>query len=49
MIRGTASASVVTAWVSVYCDLIWNTLRIAAKKIVVANDLIRDVLDFYRV
>ncbi len=31
LIQGTASASVAMAWVSVYCDLIWNTLRLAAK------------------
>jgi len=31
LIRGTATASLLTAWVSVYCDLIWNTLKLAVK------------------
>jgi len=29
LMRGTASASLMAAWASVYFDLIWNTLRIA--------------------
>jgi len=31
LINGTATASLLTAWISVYCDLIWNTLTIAVK------------------
>lgn len=31
LIRGGATVSLLTAWVSIYCDLIWNTLKIAVK------------------